>query len=139
VEWKLGDELTLRGVDWIVPDGAVLELTTYWCAERTMAEDYAVYTRWIGEGCGGKNDDVLGAGTHPTSHWIAGETFKQTRRLSLPARIVPPGCSLELGVWSPREGRNLYIRGWPLWRRMGTVLTVKLDSDGTASVSAADR
>ena len=70
---------------------------------------------------------------------LQGETFKQTRRLSLPARIVPPGCSLELGVWSPREGRNLYIRGWPLWRRMGTVLTVKLDSDGTASVSAADR
>jgi hypothetical protein len=139
VEWKLDDELTLRGVDWAVPDGNVLELTTYWRAERTMAEDYAVYTRWIGEGCGGKNDDVLGAGTHPTSHWIAGETFKQTRRLSLPVRIASAGCSLELGVWSPRERRNLYIRGWPLWRRSGTVLTVKLDSEGAASVSAADR
>jgi hypothetical protein len=139
LEWKLGDELTLRGVDWTVPDRATLEITSYWRAERTIAEDYAAYTRWIGEGCDGNDDDVLGAGTHPTTHWIAGETFKQTRRLTLPARIAPAGCSLQLGVWSPREGRKLDIRGWPLWRRTGTVLIVKLGPDGAASVSAADR
>ena len=139
VEWKIGDELTLLGVDWTVSNGAVLELTSYWRAERTMGEDYAVYARWIGDGCEGGDDDVLGAPTHPTTRWIARETFKETRRLSLPPRIGPAGCSLQLGVWSPRQGRKLYIRRWPLWRRAGTVLIVKRGPDGAPSASVADR
>lgn len=130
--WRLGDALTLIGVDARSVGSEAVEIVYYWRAERRMAEDLAVYTRLVGRGCALASDYVLGPPGHPTSRWIPGETVRQRQRLRIPAPLPAAGCSLRAGVWSPRDGRHLYVRRLPLWRRMGTVLTVRPAASGVA-------
>jgi hypothetical protein len=128
--WRFDDALTLLGVDARSFGSDAVEIVYYWRAERGMADDYAVYTRLVGRGCGLASDYVLGAPGHPTSRWVAGETLRQRQVVSIPARLAASGCSLHAGVWSPRDRHHLYIRRLPLWQKMGAVLAIQTAASG---------
>jgi hypothetical protein len=132
LDWQFDDELLLLGIDGRPVGTREIEITFYWKAARQPSEPYAVYTRWSGTECGETQDHVLGSPRHPTTHWVAGQTFKQRYRL-----VVPPlregVCALRIGVWAPRTGLRLYIRHWPLWQPSRDLLHV---SSGRVVVDA---
>ncbi len=133
LDWKFEDELVLAGIDERRTDARTMEITFHWRAERRPSESYASFTWWTGTGCGGKQDHVLGTPGRPTTDWVAGQTFKQRQRLTLP-ESTRSGCVLHLGVWSPRTGSRLYMRNWPLWERSRELLRV---SGGRVAVASA--
>jgi hypothetical protein len=98
-----------------------------------------VYTRWSRAECGETQDHILGSPGHPTTHWVAGQTFKQRYRLAVPLREGV--CALRIGVWSPRTGSRLYIRHRPLWQPSRDLLHVSagrvaIDADESNSLLA---
>jgi hypothetical protein len=134
--WRFDDALTLLGIDWRITETGEMVLVYYWRAERLMAADYAVYTRLEGEGCGAASDHVLGLPGRPTTHWLPGDTFKQEQELPAGVHLPSSGCSLRLGVWSPQDGRRLYIRHFPLWQRTRTLLSIAPSASGVRVVPA---
>jgi hypothetical protein len=134
LDWQFEDELLLLGVDERPVGTQEIEITFYWKAARQPTEPYAVYTRWRRAECGETQDHVLGSPGHPTTHWVAGQTFKQRYRLAVPLREGV--CALRIGVWSPRTGSRLYIRHWPLWQPSRDLLHV---SAGRVAIDADER
>ena len=84
LDWQFEDELLLLGIDGRPVGTREIEITLYWKAARQPTESYAVYTRWSRAECGEKQDQILGLPGHPTTHWVAGQTFKQRYRLAVP-------------------------------------------------------
>jgi hypothetical protein len=134
LDWQFEDELLLLGVDERPVGTQEIEITFYWKAARQPTEPYAVYTRWSRAECGETQDHILGSPGHPTTHWVAGQTFKQRYRLAVPLREGV--CALRIGVWSPRTGSRLYIRHRPLWQPSRDLLHV---SAGRVAIDADER
>jgi hypothetical protein len=136
LDWRIEDELTLLGVDRELESPNVLRLTYYWRAERWIADDEAIVTRFTGDGCEGKSEFLMGSPDATTKTWNPGETFKVIDRLQLPFDFPKQGCSLELEVWAPDSGRKLCIRRWPVWQRRATFLRVLPSPQGFTVASA---
>jgi hypothetical protein len=134
LDWEFEDELVLLGIDWRAVDARHIEVTFYWRAERQLSEQYAAFATWSRAECGEKQDRILGSPGHPTTHWVAGQTFKQRHRLAVPE--AAGDCALRVGVWSPRQRSRLYIRHWPVWKSSGDLLHV---SAGRIEVVASGR
>ena len=105
------DEITLRGYDATLTDGA-LELTLYWQALRRMEDSYKVFVHVINAADGqmaGQVDTVPREWSYPTNWWETGEIVSDA--LSIPLEMAP-GDSYEIrvGIYRPETGERLPVR-----------------------------
>ncbi len=140
VGWDFAGLLTLVGYDFLAVGPRQFDVTYYWQAQRRMRSDYAAFVHFDGPGSRFQDDHILGVPQHRTGSWEAGETIKDTRRVSVPQSAPAGAYSMRLGVWQPRIGKYLYRReGW--WRRSeaGTLILLEVSVDGSirAELSAA--
>jgi hypothetical protein len=98
-----GGQLRLDGYH--LADGA---LTLCWTALAAPAADYTVFVHLLdpaGQPLGGADGPPVN-GQYPTSAWLPGETVADRRPLRL-----PPGASLEIGLYLPASGERLPLTG----------------------------
>jgi hypothetical protein len=98
-----GGQLRLDGYQ--LADGV---LTLCWTAVAAPAADYTVFVHLLdstGQPLGGADGPPVN-GQYPTSAWLPGETVTDRRPL-----VLPPGASLEIGLYLPATGERLPLTG----------------------------
>lgn len=99
--------LTLLGYE-ANADGA-LALTFYWRTEQAVPADYTLFVHVI-TASGLPVTQADGpplAGDWPTSAWVPGQPFAETRLIALPPDLPPGCCSVRLGWYDPATGVRL--------------------------------
>ena len=104
LEVGLGDEVALLGYDLdahTVTAGEKLHLTLYWRAERTMDEDYTVFTHLLDESSKiwAQQDNQPLGGWYPTSVWEEGEIVRDEYELLVYDDAPPGRYQLEAGMY----------------------------------------
>jgi len=109
---RLGESLTLVGVDLSATDvsaGDVVTVTLVWRAEAEAASDYTVFIHLVdaGERLVAQTDAPPLDGAYPTSWWMPGEVVRDPHRLPLPADLPPGRYTLRVGLYEPAVGARL--------------------------------
>jgi hypothetical protein len=109
-------------------NGDTLTLTLNWRARERVPADYTLFVHLV-DAAGVQVDQADGPplnGDWPTSAWLPGETFAETRTLTLPASAAPECCSVRLGWYDAATGRLAAFQpdGEP-WPDNAVVLKVK--------------
>jgi len=104
LELSLGDEVALLGYDLdadTAAPGEKLHLTLYWRAERTMDEDYTVFTHLLDESSKiwAQQDNQPLGGWYPTSVWEEGEIVRDEYELLVYDDAPPGRYQLEVGMY----------------------------------------
>jgi 4-amino-4-deoxy-L-arabinose transferase-like glycosyltransferase len=101
---SVGDAVRFLGYDLdgqAAPAGGTLHLTLYWEALSEMDASYTVFNHLIdGENhTWGQKDGIPGAGTLPTSSWIAGEYVADEYEIVIRTDTPPGQYLLETGMY----------------------------------------
>jgi 4-amino-4-deoxy-L-arabinose transferase-like glycosyltransferase len=90
-------------------DAGRLTLTLNWRTRERVPADYTLFVHLV-DAMGAKLDQADGPplnGDWPTSAWLPGEAFAETRTLKLPAASAPGCCIVRLGWYDATTGLRL--------------------------------
>ncbi len=90
-------------------DAGGLTLTLNWRTREHVPADYTLFVHLV-DATGAKLDQADGPplnGDWPTSAWLPGEAFSETRTLTLPADAAPGCCAVRLGWYDAATGFRL--------------------------------
>ncbi len=109
---NLGAQIQLMGFEaesLQVSPGDTLQLTLYWQARQSLAQDYTVFLHLAArDGPPHAQDDGQPRdGSYPTSFWDAGEVVADTRTLSVPGSLAPGEYPLIAGMYLLETGERL--------------------------------
>ncbi|MFQ6014371.1 MAG: DUF2723 domain-containing protein [Anaerolineae bacterium] len=112
LEARLGEGVKLLGYDLTpttVEPGQALHLTLYWQALAEMVVSYKVFNHLVdGEGrIWGQHDSLPGAGTLPTTGWVAGEVIVDGYDILVSGEAPPGEYRLIVGMYDPANGNRL--------------------------------
>jgi hypothetical protein len=99
--------ITLLG--WEAATSDALSLTLYWKTDQPIPADYTIFVQVI-DADGtlvAQGDSPPLAGDWPTSAWVPGQAFAETRRIILPTPLPPNCCAVRLGFYAPPDGERL--------------------------------
>lgn len=108
----LADGIRLHGYDLNKESpspGESLELTLFWQATATPAQDYTVFVHLLDS----TGNQVAGAdsppvnGDYPTTLWHAGEQILDEHTMLIPADLPPGEYSLAVGMYNPDSGARV--------------------------------
>jgi hypothetical protein len=103
---RFGSAIRLLGHRAEERDGAI-ELTLYWRADATPAQDYQVFVHLL-DGDGrlvGQSDGPPMNGYYPASAWLPGQIISDTHRIQLPTGGSP--ASVAIGLYDLASGQRL--------------------------------
>lgn len=112
---EFGDFAQLVGYDFepaAVRPGEAFDLQLMWKAIVRPAAAYTVFVHVLnsqGRIVTGGDSPPL-AGFYPTTAWLAGETFVETRSLSMPADVPPGDYHIEIGWYDSANLQRVQIR-----------------------------
>ena len=110
---RLGDAVSLVGVDLAPASGGTLPVTLYWRTDGFLDQDYTVFVQLLG--ADGKpvaqSDAQPENGGYPTSLWQPGETVRDRHPLTIPAGVPPGEYRLVAGVYLLASGQRLPVAG----------------------------
>ncbi len=90
--------------------GDVLEVTLYWFARQTPAEDFKVFVHLDGaNGRAGQVDAQPGFNFSPTTRWQRGELIADHYRLKISPNAVPGSYEIFTGMYRQQPLRNLSV------------------------------
>jgi len=105
----VGSSIVLAGYDQtsdtIMP-GDTLKLTLYWRPGDAVREKYAVFVHLLGPDgrIWGQRDQTPGAGSLPTSGWVAGEYIIDAYQVEVRSDAPPGIYRIEIGMYDPVTG-----------------------------------
>ncbi|MBN1661950.1 MAG: glycosyltransferase family 39 protein [Anaerolineae bacterium] len=115
IEIVLGEEIRLLGYQVSQQDvepGDTLTVHVYWRCEQPVVTDYSVFLQLLDpyDLIVAQRDVYPGPGTFPTGEWKAGEQFRDTYTLRLPATApAPTKARLIIGLYDHTTGARLPV------------------------------
>jgi hypothetical protein len=113
----LGGQLRFAGYDLPVSEarpGETLYLYLYWEALPEVTRDYKVFAQVLNsqDQIVAQRDEIAGAASYPTSHWIPGRIVRDRLLLTIDGTARPGRYRLIAGLYSPGQGlRRLPVNG----------------------------
>ena len=110
---RLGQAVSLVGLDIAPASGGALPVTLYWLAWTFVDESYTVFVQVLGsDGRPVAQSDALPEdGRYPTSLWEPGETVRDEHSVTIPAALPPGVYSLVAGMYQLSSGQRLPVVG----------------------------
>ncbi len=120
---RLGDAISLVGLDLAPASGGGLPVTLYWRAETFVDQDYTVFVQLLG--ADGKpvaqSDAQPENGGYPTRLWQPGETVRDAHSVAFTATPPPGDYRLVAGMYLLGTGQRLPVAGGGDAVSLGTV------------------